>query len=206
MAWRFLSWILSFKSEVFDLVKIGVLAFQGDFFEHCVLLKSMDLGCLEVRTKKDLGACDALIIPGGESTVINSFLVESSLDSEIKKLVASGLPLLGTCAGAIICAKKIKGKNSFKPLNLIDVSIERNSYGRQIDSFEAELSVRRKKIRGVFIRAPVILSCGKGVEVLAEFNGKPVLAKQKNVIISTFHPELVGERLVHELLLKEIRK
>ncbi|MEM4262000.1 MAG: pyridoxal 5'-phosphate synthase glutaminase subunit PdxT [Candidatus Diapherotrites archaeon] len=185
---------------------VGVLALQGDFLEHCLLLSSLNVGFVEVRRASELDKCNALIIPGGESTVISKLLLETGLDQEIKKRVKKGLPLLGTCAGAIISAKRVRSEDRFSPLGLIDIEIERNSYGRQIDSFETELSVQGKKIRGIFIRAPVIRKVGAKVKVLASFDNTPVLVKEKNVIVSTFHPELVGEKFVHELLLKEVRK
>jgi len=182
---------------------IGVLALQGDFLEHIQILDSMKVKAIEVRSKKDLDKCSALIIPGGESTAIGKLLVTSGLDKEIKKRVAKGMPLYGTCAGAIVAAKKVLKEKEFKPLKLIDVEIKRNAYGRQVDSFEAEVEVKGiGKLNGVFIRAPVISKVGKKVEVLAEFEGKPVLVKQGKVLVGTFHPETERETALHKLLIQ----
>jgi len=180
---------------------VGVLALQGDFVEHIQILKLMKIDFVEVRNKNDLEKCSALIIPGGESTVIAKFLSTTGLDKEIKKRVKSGMPIYGTCAGAIILAKKVVGEKKFEPLGLIDVEIKRNAYGRQIDSFEAEMSIENKKINGVFIRAPIISKIGKKVEVLIKLDKKPVLVKQGNILIGTFHPESEGITIIHRLFL-----
>ncbi len=180
---------------------IGALAIQGDFKEHMALLHSMGVGCIEVRSISDMQKCSALIIPGGESTTISKLLSDSGLGKEIKSRAKKGMPVYGTCAGAIVIAKKVAGEKRFSPLGLIDIEVERNAYGRQADSFESEIDFAGGKIRGVFIRAPLITKIGKGVEALATLNGRPVLVRQGKIIAGTFHPELAGERAVHELLL-----
>lgn len=186
---------------------VGVLAIQGDFREHISLLNSLGAEAIEVKGKSDFSKCDALIIPGGESTTIANLLSISGLDVEIRKRVAKGMPLLGTCAGAILSAKKVIGEKRYKPLKLINIEVRRNAYGRQADSFEAELEVKGVgKVNGVFIRAPIISKAGRGVEVLASFSGKPVLVRQKNVIAATFHPELVGEGKIHQMLIEMMGK
>jgi len=182
---------------------IGVLALQGDFREHIQILKLMKIKSIEVRSKKDLDNCSALIIPGGESTTIGKLLSISGLDKEIKKRVKKGMPVYGTCAGAIVLAKKILNEKEFSPLGLIDVEIKRNAYGRQVDSFEAEIEIKGiGKLNGVFIRAPKIVKKGKKVEVLAKFEGKPVLVKQGNILIGTFHPETEENSEIHQIFVE----
>ncbi|MFH1390789.1 MAG: pyridoxal 5'-phosphate synthase glutaminase subunit PdxT [Candidatus Diapherotrites archaeon] len=184
---------------------IGVLALQGDFFEHTQILESMKINSIEVRNKTDLKKCSALIIPGGESTTIGKLLAISGLDKEIKKRAKKGMPVYGTCAGAIVLAKKVLNEKEFKPLGLIDVEIKRNAYGRQVDSFEAEVNIEGiGKLNGVFIRAPKIIKKGKKVETLASFEGNPVLVKQGNVLIGTFHLETEKETAMHKLLVQMI--
>lgn len=186
---------------------IGVLALQGDFAEHLRVLKSINAPAMEVRNKEDLAGCSALIIPGGESTTIALLLQKTGLGPEIKKRIAKGMPFYGTCAGAIIAAKKVLGEKRFKPLNLIDIDVKRNDYGRQVDSFETELEVKGiGKVNGVFIRAPVISRAGKGVEVLSSLGGKPVFVNWKNVLCGTFHPETENNSFAHEMLVQMCKK
>lgn len=185
------------------MARIGVLAMQGDFKEHLDVLHSLDANAIEVRSREDFAKCDALIIPGGESTVISKLISDLGIDTEIKKRAKRGMPLYGTCAGAIVCAKKITGEKRFRPLGLIDIEVARNAYGRQQDSFEAGLEIKGVgKIKAAFIRAPVFSKTGKKVEVLASFGGKPVLVRQKNVIAGAFHPEIEGEHAIHKLFLR----
>ncbi|HLC79175.1 MAG TPA: pyridoxal 5'-phosphate synthase glutaminase subunit PdxT [archaeon] len=182
---------------------IGVLALQGDFAEHISLLRSHEIEALEVRSKNDLDKCCALIIPGGESTAISHLMSTTGLDVEIKKRVKGGMGFYGTCAGAIVAAKKIIGEERFLPLGLIDVELERNAFGRQIDSFEAQIDVKGVgQIKGIFIRAPKIVKVGKNVEVLAELDGKPVLVRSWNVILGSFHPEIENNFFAHKMLLE----
>lgn len=205
---------------------IGILAFQGDVAEHALILSRLHIPSVEVRSVEDLARVDALIIPGGESTVIAKFLQETGVGKEVVRRVTlkaekaerkegkEGIGMLpangnrslivyGTCAGAIVLAKKVTGKNAPKSLRLIDVTIDRNAYGTQIDSFEAELKISgmQKPVPVAFIRAPKITRIGKGVEILAKFRGEPVFVRQGNVLISTFHPEARGSTLIHELFL-----
>ncbi|MCR4368699.1 MAG: pyridoxal 5'-phosphate synthase glutaminase subunit PdxT [archaeon] len=185
---------------------IGVLALQGDFAEHVFLLKKMGVRALEVRSKKGLAQCRALIIPGGESTTMANLLESTGLGAEIKKMAKKGMPIYGTCAGAILLAKKVVGEKRFRPLGIIDIEVRRNAYGRQLDSFEAELEVLNAgKMVAVFIRAPVISRTGKGVEVLASLEKKPVLVKKGNILAGTFHPETEGNTKIHELFISLIQ-
>lgn len=185
---------------------VGVLAFQGDFAEHIAVLSRMHVPSVEVRTKDDMSKIDALIIPGGESTVIAKFLEETGVGAEIVKRLKSvkhPLRVYGTCAGAIVLARKATGKNAPKTLGLIDAVVDRNAYGNQINSFEAELKVSgiRKPVPVAFIRAPKITAVGKGVVILAKFRGEPVLIRQGNVMIGTFHAEVRASTDVHQLFL-----
>ena len=182
-------------------MKIGILALQGDVREHADMLKKLNAEPVLVKRPVDLEHIDALIIPGGESTAISLLMRKHGLDKKIKEKCAQGMPIYGTCAGAILLATKILG-NNMKPLGLIDIDIERNSYGRQIDSFEAELSIREiGAFKGVFIRAPLIKRLHNGAEIMAEHNKFPVMLRQNNVLITTFHPELTNDARVHQYFL-----
>jgi pyridoxal 5'-phosphate synthase pdxT subunit len=179
-------------------MKIGVLAFHGDFAEHLQVLADLGTPAIEVRGLEDLKSVDKLIIPGGESTVMAKFLESSGVGAEIKR---RKMPVYGTCAGAIVLSKRATGKNSPKTLGLIDIDVERNAYGTQVDSFEAVLTVKGIKtpVDVSFIRAPVITRVGKDVEVLATYQGKPVLVRQGNILAGTFHPEVRGQTKIHEM-------
>src|SRR3989344_9524254 len=186
--------------------KIGVLALQGDFREHIEILKKCKADTLEIRLPEDLKGVDGLIIPGGESTAIGKLMQESGLDKEIIKQHKKGMAIYGTCAGAILLSKNIVGSSQPR-LNLLHISIKRNDYGRQADSFESELNIDGiGKFNGIFIRAPVIDNVNKETKVLATLNGKPVLVQQKNILASTFHPELAGDKRVHEYFVEIVRK
>lgn len=168
-------------------MKIGVLDIQGSVEEHeNVLSKFAKIQTVLVKTKDDLQDLSGLIIPGGESTTIGKLLERFGLDIEIKKRVEGGMAVWGTCAGAILLAQ----------FGLIDVEIERNAYGRQIDSFETELDFNNTKIPGIFIRAPKIVGLGQGVETLVRYKDDVVGARQNNVMITTFHPELAEDLTV----------
>lgn len=170
---------------------IGVLALQGDFREHLESLKRYKVKSFDVRTKEDLKKVDALILPGGESTAIAKLLVSTGLDEAIVERAKKKMPLWGTCAGAILLAKNILSPVPLATrLGLIDVTIERNSYGRQTESFKASLSLQGKAFDGYFIRAPRVTKVGKGVKVLLKYKGDPVLLQSGPVMISTFHSEL----------------
>ena len=180
------------------MVKIGVLALQGDFKEHKQILSQLDIQTKEVRLPSDLEGLSGLIIPGGESTTISKLMELYGLDKAIKAQHKKGMAIYGTCAGAIVIAKKIIGETRFKPLGIADIEIERNAYGTQVDSFETELDVKGLgTVQASFIRAPILKKVGKGFEVLAKYNGKVVLARQGNILIGTFHPEINGELKVH---------
>ncbi|MFH2028369.1 MAG: pyridoxal 5'-phosphate synthase glutaminase subunit PdxT [Nanoarchaeota archaeon] len=188
-------------------MKVGVLALQGSVIDHINMLNQCEVEPVEVRLPEDVDNIYGLIIPGGESTTIGKLLVESGLDREIIRKYELGMPIYGTCAGAILLAKNII--NSKQPkLGLMDISIKRNEYGRQIDSFEAELEIEKfeKPFHGIFIRAPIIDAVFNGSHVLSSFNGHPVLVQQDNLLVSTFHPELTKDTRIHKYFVKMIKK
>jgi 5'-phosphate synthase pdxT subunit len=182
-------------------VKVGVLALQGDFEAHAKVVASF-ADAREIRTAEQLADIDALIIPGGESTTIRKLATAYGLLEPIRTRAASGMPILGTCAGMIACARVIAdGDPPIWPL--VDIDVRRNAYGRQVDSFETDLEVRGVgEMRAVFIRAPRIERVGSDVEVLAEHRGVPVVVRQGRVVVASFHPELTGDDRLHRLMLE----
>ena len=187
-------------------MKVGILAVQGDVREHANALVKLGAEPVNVKLPGDLDDIDALIMPGGESTAIGRLIEWYKLDRVIKRKFNEGMPIYGTCAGAIILAKEIAGSNQPR-LNLADISIKRNDYGRQIDSFETELSIKDiGKFKGVFIRAPVIKELFNGAEILSEYKNSPVMIKQDNLLITTFHPELTEDTRIHEYFLKMVKE
>ncbi len=187
-------------------MKIGVLALQGAIREHIKLLEKCSVEPVLVKFPRDLENINGLIIPGGESTTIAKLMKQYELDKAIKRRYQEGMPIYGTCAGAILLAKEIL--NSKQPkLGLMDISIKRNDYGRQIDSFEAELDIfDQKPFKGIFIRAPVIDSIHNGCKIIAKFQDKPVLVEQNNLLVSTFHPELTDDIRIHKYFIDMVEK
>ena len=186
---------------------VGVLALQGAFNSHERMLSELGVATQEVRTPQDLAVVDALIMPGGESTTMSQLLESSELFEPIKKVIHEGMPVFGTCAGMILLAKTIfDGRDDQVSFNAIDIEVQRNAYGRQVDSFEAEIQVERLNdaFHAVFIRAPRIVNLSPDVEVLAKFGSDVVLARQKNVLVAAFHPELSEDKRIHEMFVKEI--
>ncbi len=185
-------------------MKAGVLALQGDFREHARVFAEAGATPVEVRLPADLDGVDCLAIPGGESTTIGKLARAYDLVEPIRERARAGMPILGTCAGMIVLAREVEGG---EPLfGLMDISVRRNAYGRQVDSFEADIDVRGidHRVRGVFIRAPWIERIGDGVDVLAEFEDRPVVLEQGNLLATSFHPELVGETGLHGYLLRKV--
>ncbi|HIH16654.1 MAG TPA: pyridoxal 5'-phosphate synthase glutaminase subunit PdxT [Candidatus Diapherotrites archaeon] len=194
------------RNEAGSVKRVGVLALQGDFFEHLQTLKKLGVEAAEVRNQEDLAQVQGLVIPGGESTTMSQLLAETGLDQAIRARAKQGMAVYGTCVRAILLAKKVLNDGGVKGLGLMDISVERNAYGRQVDSFEAELEANGLgKLKGVFIRAPVIQSVGRGVEVLASLDGKPVLVRQGNLLAGTFHPEIEGEARVHQWFVERLK-
>ena len=184
--------------------RIGVLALQGAFREHVSLLRRLGADAVEVRTPEELERCIGLVLPGGESTTIGKLLVSSGLDTALQDY--SG-PLLGTCAGMILLAREARdGLPGQLLLGLIDIVVQRNGYGRQLHSFEADVELEgdATPLHGVFIRAPRIESVGAGAHVFAHLGGEPVAVEQGRAIATSFHPELAGETRVHERFLSAL--
>ena len=182
--------------------RIGVLALQGDFREHVVTLAALGIPAFEVRTLEQLDAADGLIIPGGESTTIARLLLAFGMRDPLRERIASGLPVWGTCAGAILLAERAPGLDR-PTLGVLDITVERNAFGRQLDSFEADLAIDGLEggpFRGVFIRAPAISETGPGVEVLARLGDGSIAACRDGVLLATtFHPELTGDVRLHAM-------
>jgi len=189
-------------------VKAGVLALQGAFREHREVLDALGVDATEVRGPSDLDGLDALFLPGGESTTMTRLLDTSGLRDPIARCIDGGVPVLATCAGLIVLARDVlDGRDDQEPLGVLDVEVRRNAYGRQAESFEAELEVTGLTggpFPGVFIRAPVVEVVGAGVEILAELDGRAVLCRQGAVWGATFHPELSGDLRIHQLFLREV--
>ncbi len=176
---------------------VGVLALQGDFEAHAKILAGLGAAAREVRVPADLDGLDALVMPGGESTVMTLGIEREGLGEPLRELARSGTPVLGTCAGMIMLDRD--------HLNVLDILAQRNAFGRQLRSFEADLDVTDVPggpVHAVFIRAPWVAEVGAGVEVLADVEGHPVAVRQGNVIAVSFHPELTGEARLHQLLLE----
>jgi 5'-phosphate synthase pdxT subunit len=178
-------------------MRIGVLAIQGDFREHAAVLRRLGAEPVEVRKAEELDGLDGLVIPGGESTAIMRLARIYGLEEALRRF---DRPVFGTCAGMILLDRH--------HLGLVDVSVRRNAYGRQVASFEADLEVagQEEPVRGVFIRAPRVADSGPGVEVLAELDGEPVLLRDGRFLVASFHPELTDDPRVHELFLDIVRE
>jgi 5'-phosphate synthase pdxT subunit len=182
-------------------MKAGVLALQGDFREHAQMLTECGASPVLVRTPDDLARVSCLCIPGGESTTIGKLARKYGLVDPIEERAAEGMPIFGTCAGMIVLANRVEGGEPL--LSLLDVTVRRNAYGRQVDSFEANVEVRGiGPVRAVFIRAPQVADIGPDVEVLAEHGGTPVVVQQGNTVAAAFHPEMAGDPRLHEHLLR----
>lgn len=186
-----------------------MLALQGDVREHLAALESAGATPSEVRTVSELNDVDGLVIPGGESTTIGKLLDRFGLLPELRARVDGGMGVFGTCAGLILMAEEITGsEDAPHRVGNLDVTVRRNAYGRQVDSFETDLKVKDldDPVRGVFIRAPTIERVGEGVEVLASWDGRPVLVRQGSALASSFHPEIAGEDRVHRLFIEMLER
>ncbi len=196
-------------------MRIGVIAIQGNVEEHVnAMQKALDqAGCMaeiiKIRHKGVVPACDALIIPGGESTTLGRLMEKEGISAEIRKIASAGIPIMGTCAGLVLLAKRgdeqVK-KTGQSLLSLIDIKVNRNAFGRQKESFECPVDFKGldSPFHAVFIRAPCATWCGKDVEVLSEYDGVIVAVRQKNILALAFHPELTDDPRIHRYFLKMI--
>lgn len=191
-------------------MKVGVLALQGDVREHIRSLGDCGVDASAVRRDTEIAAVDALVIPGGESTTIAKLARSFEVFDLIKSRIASGMPVYGSCAGMILLSNKvldaIEGQETFGGL---DAVVRRNAFGRQVDSFEADLNfkgITDPAVRAIFIRAPWVESVGSGVDVLAEISGHPVAVRQRNILATSFHPELTGDNRVHKYFVDVVCK
>jgi pyridoxal 5'-phosphate synthase pdxT subunit len=186
-------------------LKIGILAVQGDFEAHAAILSRMGVETVEVRTVKDLEGCDGLILPGGESTTQLQFMQEEGLFDAVKQFASDYHAVFGTCAGAILLATRVKNPEQ-ESLGLLDMTVLRNAYGRQVasDVVQGKSTLKQEPLEMVFIRGPVIESVGPGVEVLADYAGKPALVQKGRIMAAGFHPELTDDTTVHQHFLNLI--
>ena len=182
---------------------IGILALQGDFDAHRKMLEEkVGVRAAAVRTPQQLAQVDGLILPGGESTTIGKLMIRNGLDTAIRERAAAGMPIFGTCAGLILMAQEIEGRRDQPTLDLMHVTVARNAFGRQVDSFEADIPLEleqegSREVRGVFIRAPYVTEVGDEVEVLGKFEGKIVAVREGELLGTAFHPELTDDCRIH---------
>lgn len=189
-------------------MRVGVLALQGDVREHAAILEALGAEVVRVRLPSDVDGIDALVIPGGESTTIGKLADRYGLVEPLRQAIAGGLPTLGTCAGMIFLAGSTTEVKPQIQLGVLDVVVERNAFGRQVESSEREVDVAGLDgpVPAVFIRAPWIEKIGQAVEVLAEVDGHPVVVREANILAASFHPELTGDTRVHRMLLEMVEE
>lgn len=190
-------------------MEIGVLSLQGDYINHINILKELKVSSRKVKYLSDFEFIDGLIIPGGESTAISNLIEKENLHDTIKKFI-SEKPVYGTCAGLILLSKVIlnnKSKKNIKSFNILDIEVERNGWGRQVNSFVENIEVKifNKNFKAIFIRAPKIKAVNKNVEVLSEFKGTPVMVRKDNILGTTFHPELTKDIRIHEYFTRIVK-
>jgi pyridoxal 5'-phosphate synthase pdxT subunit len=191
-----------------SVVRVGVLALQGDTREHLAALRDAGVSAVTVRRRDELDAVDALVIPGGESTTMTHLLRDLDLLEPLRKRLADGLPAYGACAGMILLASEIldagAGGREAVPLGGLDITVRRNAFGRQVDSFEGDVEFKGfdEPVHAVFIRAPWVERVGDGVQVLARAAGHPVAVRQGRVLATAFHPEVTGDRRIHRLFVE----
>lgn len=186
-------------------VKVGVLALQGAFAAHAECVHSFGVETVEVRSPEDLATVDSLVMPGGESSTMSQLLLSSHLFEPIAARITAGMAVFGTCAGMILLATEIlDGRDDQVSFSAIDISVRRNAFGRQVDSFESSIQTSVGEFHGVFIRAPRIVRLGDGVEVLGTLADEPVLVRQGNVLAASFHPELAGDARLHKYFVEQM--
>eukprot|EP00184_Porphyridium_aerugineum_P005815 CAMPEP_0184700502 /NCGR_PEP_ID=MMETSP0313-20130426/13859_1 /TAXON_ID=2792 /ORGANISM="Porphyridium aerugineum, Strain SAG 1380-2" /LENGTH=216 /DNA_ID=CAMNT_0027160205 /DNA_START=20 /DNA_END=670 /DNA_ORIENTATION=+ len=195
-------------------IRIGVLELQGDFAEHELMFQSINVATTGIRTLEDLEQPNihALVIPGGESTTISKLLVEYKMMGRVQEMAKAGLPMFGTCAGCIMLCNDIVDYPLQPRISAIDISVKRNAYGAQVDSFECDVHsdvkawMNGKPLHAIHIRAPRISRIGQGVQVLARFGDVPVLVQQGNVLVTSFHPEITHDTRIHEYFADIVRE
>ena len=191
-------------------INVGVLALQGDFKEHIKMLGKIGVTAVEIRFPEQLEEIDGLIFPGGESTAINKLIDKYGFRERLEDFSGSGRPMFGTCAGLIILASEVSDEEI--SLGFIDIRVQRNSYGRQIDSFEDIVSINldhkpdRKGFKSIFIRAPRIVHTGENVRILSSLGDEVVLARERNILVCAFHPELTDDTRIHEYFIEMIKE
>jgi 5'-phosphate synthase pdxT subunit len=187
-------------------MRVGVLALQGAVHAHLGALQRIGVDSCPLRRPGDLDAVDAVVIPGGESTTMSMLLASSELLEPLRRFVADGMPIFGTCAGMIVLASEIEdGRDDQVALGAIDITVQRNGYGRQLQSFETDVALPETgTFHAIFIRAPRVIRVGGGVEVLAHHRGDPVLLRQGSVLVASFHPELTNDPSIHELFVNSV--
>ncbi|SHE57859.1 pyridoxal phosphate synthase yaaE subunit [Marinitoga hydrogenitolerans DSM 16785] len=185
-------------------MKIGVLAVQGDIREHANMIEKIGHTPVRVKSIETLNDVAGLIIPGGESTTISKLMKKTGLWEELKRKAQEGFPIFGTCAGMIVVSKGIANYPQQETMGLIDIYVERNAYGRQVFSFEEILSFQGKDIKVTFIRAPKIVKYGENIERLIEFKDAPVLVRQDNILVASFHPEIEDDPSVHQYFIEQM--
>ena len=185
---------------------IGVLSLQGDFFKHKAHLENLNVQVRSIRYPNELADLDGLILPGGESTTIGKLMDRHGLLPALSEKVREGFPVFATCAGTILLAKEIDGSNQVR-LGLLDITVSRNAYGRQVESFEADIlfpELGTPPIRSRFIRAPIIKETGRQVQILGSFEDMPVLVREMNILAATFHPELTDDSRIHSYFIEKV--
>ncbi len=189
------------------MLKVGILALQGAVREHAASLKRCGAEAVEVKAADELKGLDGLILPGGESTTMRRLIDTYDLMKPLKQFVSLDRPVFGTCAGLILLAERIAGSDTCH-IGMMNITVERNSFGRQVNSFEAPLNIKDvgRGFPGVFIRAPHISETGEGVEVMCEYDGRIVMARQNNLLGCAFHPELTGDQRVMSYFVKMVRE
>jgi len=189
------------------MLKVGILALQGAVREHAASLKRCGVEAVEVKTAENFKGLDGLILPGGESTTMRRLIDTYDLMKPLKQFISLDRPVFGTCAGLILLAERIAGSDICH-IGMMNITVERNSFGRQVNSFEAPLNIKDvgRGFPGVFIRAPHISEAGAGVDVLCEYEGRIVMARQNNLLGCAFHPELTGDQRVMSYFVKMLRE
>uniref|UniRef100_A0A7C4Y3Q6 Pyridoxal 5'-phosphate synthase subunit PdxT n=1 Tax=Caldisericum exile TaxID=693075 RepID=A0A7C4Y3Q6_9BACT len=188
-------------------MRIGVLALQGAVSEHINMIKSLGVEAIPVKTADEISSVDGLIIPGGESTTMGRLITKFELENVIKERISEGMPVYGTCAGMILLAKRIKNYDQFN-LGMLDITIVRNAFGRQVNSMEVDLSVKGfdMPFHAIFIRAPVAVELGSDVEALAVLDEGTVFLRENNIFASSFHPELGNDPRIHRMFIESVEK